>query len=315
MGLPRSGSSLLSHVLSQATDWYVFDDLYTARHAKGLGADFDSPLTPSQFEEMLHFLGWQIRARLLHTEYAKPACTIDEVEPMNDAIRACFKDSLPSWPRLQEEWMARLALRAGATRWGWKTPGAFRYLDKLKRVYPGLKVIYLMRRPEKALASYKHMDPSNKDGNPAQFHPVAYAIYWRMAGRSWQQAAQAGDDSTAFVTFEDLTADVAKTAKRLGTFLDSPLDSVTLPEKANSYFQGGVAKVGARQGLTGLEMRILTWIAGVERDHLFPNSPMDMPPLRGGDIVDFVKCSFVFTGYRLGLVFKRIRRRFFSPAS
>jgi hypothetical protein len=97
VGLPRSGSSLLSHVLSQATDWYVFDDLYTARQAQGLGADFDSPLTSSQFEEMLHFLGWQIRARLLHTEYAKPACTIDEVELMNDAIRACFKDSLPSW--------------------------------------------------------------------------------------------------------------------------------------------------------------------------------------------------------------------------
>ena len=179
-------------MLSQATDWYVFDDLYTARHAKGLGADFDSPLTPSQFEEMLHFLGWQIRARLLHTEYAKPACTIDEVEPMNDAIRARFKDSLPSWPRLQEEWMARLALRAGATRWGWKTPGAFRYLDELKRVYPDLKVIYLMRRPEKVLASYKHMDPSNKDGNPAQYHPVAHAIYWRMATRSWHQAEQAG---------------------------------------------------------------------------------------------------------------------------
>ena len=193
---------------------------------------------------------------------------------MNDAIRACFKDSLPSWPRLREGWMVRFALRAGATRWGWKTPGAFRYVDELKRVYPGLKAIYLMRRLERVLASCKHMDPSNKDGNPAQYHPVANAIYWRMFARSWQQAAQAGDDRNAFVTFEDLTADVAGTAKRLSTFLDSPLNSVTLPEMANSSFDGGVAKGGARQGLTGLEVRILQWIAGLERDHLFPDSPM-----------------------------------------
>ena len=40
VGLPLSGSSLLGHVLLQATDCYVFDDLYTARQAQELGANF-----------------------------------------------------------------------------------------------------------------------------------------------------------------------------------------------------------------------------------------------------------------------------------
>ena len=33
VGLPRSGSSFLSYVISQIDDWYVFDDLYLFRTA------------------------------------------------------------------------------------------------------------------------------------------------------------------------------------------------------------------------------------------------------------------------------------------
>ena len=33
VGLPRSGTSFLAHVLSAIDDWYVFDDLYCVQKA------------------------------------------------------------------------------------------------------------------------------------------------------------------------------------------------------------------------------------------------------------------------------------------
>ena len=39
VGMPRSGSSFLSHVLSQLPGWYVFDDLYLQDKVKEIGAE------------------------------------------------------------------------------------------------------------------------------------------------------------------------------------------------------------------------------------------------------------------------------------
>lgn len=310
VGLPRSGSSLLSHILSQASDWYVFDDLYTSRQAHALGASDTKPLTRSQFEGLLFFLGWQIRARLLFTDYAKPSCTEEEVEPMNDALRALYADRLPTWLELQEEWMARLALRAGATRWGWKQPGAFRMLDMLEKAYPGLKIVYLMRRPESVLASYKHMDPSNRDGDPRQYNAVAHSYYWRMAARSWIASHAADRPRTFFLRFEDMTADPQETGDRLAAFLGSEIGTVSLPEKPNSSFAGGVSKGRKRSGLTGLETRILRQIAGSERAALFPDKALDVPPLAAGDFADIVGRLYSFVSYRLYRLWRRVRARF-----
>lgn len=310
VGLPRSGSSLLSHIMSQAKDWYVFDDLYTSRQAHALGASDTRPMTRSQFEGLLYFLGWQIRARLQFTDYAKPACTLEEVEPMNDALRALYADRLPTWLELQEEWMARLALRAGATRWGWKQPGAFRMLDTLERAYPGLKTVYLMRRPETVLASYKHMDPSNRDGDPRQYNAIAHSFYWRYAARSWIASERAARDRTFYLRFEDMTADPQATGTRLAAFLGSQIETVSLPEKPNSSFAGGVARGGKRSGLTGLETRLLLAIAGRERKALFGDKALDIPPMALSDIGDILRRSFIFLSYRGGRLWRRVAARF-----
>ena len=309
IGLPRSGSSLLSHILSQVEDWYVFDDLYLSRHARQLGASDSHPMTRTQLKQLLHWLGWRIRARLQLSEYAKPGMTVEEIEPFNDALLALYAERLPTWQELQEEWMARLALRTGATRWGWKQPGAFRMLDTLNQAYPGLKTIYLMRRPESVLASYKYMDASNLDGDPRQYNIFAYSFYWRLAARSWIASKTGGRDRTFFLRFEDMTSDPQTTGERLAAFLESDIGDVSLPEKPNSSFAGGVSKGRKRSQLTGLETRILRSIAGRERDALFPDKPLEMPKLEVADLADIVGRFFVFLGYRIGLQRRRIMTR------
>ena len=295
VGLPRSGSSLLSQVMSELPGWYVFDDLYTSRAAKKAGV-FARPFDSQSLDALLHFLGWQIRARKRSGLYAIPAVEEDEIEPMNAALKAVFDGSGADWMDLQEEWLIRLAARQDCSNWGYKSPGAFRYLDKILTRHPKMKVVFLMRAPEGVLASYKHMPEDSQDGNPAQYHPITHAAYWRLAANSYQKALTTyGADRVMLVRFEDMISDPAATITGLAGFLDTPApENPTLPPQKNTSFPAG-----GRRGLTGLESKLVTAIAGGARSKLAFAPVEPGPGFAGSDLIDFVATSGRALGYRL----------------
>lgn len=302
VGLPRSGSSFLSHVMSQIPDWYVFDDLYVAREARALGVT--GPIDARRLDKLLHFLGWQIRARLRFGTYAIPNVAEDEIEPMNDALRDVFQDSGLDWADLQEEWLVRLAERAGARNWGYKQPGAFRQIDELLTTYPEMKAVFLMRAPEKVLASYKHMPADSQDGDPAQYHPLAHAAYWRMAAKAWPQAQARWPGRVMLLRFEDLVADPTKAARELASFLGTapPVGEVTPPPRPNTSFDGG-----KRKGLTRLEDGLTRAITGSAREALgFAPAPAPDGPFGIGD---FLRTTGTFLAFRSGKLVEAVKRR------
>lgn len=292
VGLPRSGSSFLSHILSQIPGWYVFDDLYTQRKAEELGVS--DPLTPGQLEEMMYFLGWQIRARLRFGLYAVPDVTEDEVPAMDAALTRAFTERPGSWAELQEDWMRRLAARAGCARWGYKLPGAFRQIPALLGHYPQARFLFILRNPYKVLASYKHMPATSQDGDPRRYHPLAYAVYWRMAARAYQRHSTTLGDRVSLVQFEDLVGAPQDTAARIAAFLDAPApETVHVPDKANTSFDAARKP----QALTGLEHWLIWRIAG--RDMTALGYTREKKPIRPGDLVDLVRVSLRFTGFHL----------------
>lgn len=305
VGLPRSGSSLLSQVMSELPGWYVFDDLYTSRAAKQAGV-FDKPFGKAALEDLLYFLGWQIRARKRHGLYAIPAVEEHEIEPMNAALLELFEDTGADWIDLEEEWLVRLAARRGCPNWGYKAPGAFRYLDRMLARHPNMKAVFLMRAPEAVLASYKYMPKTSQDGDPAQYHPVSHALYWRAAARAWRRAvATHGEDRIQLVRFEDMVVDPADTITRLATFLGTPVpDNPVLPGQKNTSFPSGT-----RRALTRLERGIVGAIAGKARADLGFGDPPDLPAFEGRDLVDFLRTGFRATRYRLGQGAATLRHR------
>ena len=116
VGLPRSGSTFLAHVLTSLRDWYVFDDLYFYQNVYNRRLHRDV-LGEEARRQLLNFLGWQLRARIrLESIYQRPNCAWDDVEKMEHAVAAALRDRPVRWHELMEEWLTRLAVHHGRSR-------------------------------------------------------------------------------------------------------------------------------------------------------------------------------------------------------
>lgn len=239
VGLPRSGSSFLSSVLSALDDLYVFDDLYLYQVVKGLNAE--GVLKPEQLKELVEVLGWSVRARIKHEQnFLKPQCSWDDVDKMVEAVLTTFKDRSIYWHQLLEEWLMRLALHHGKTIWGYKTPQDFMHMDMLADIFPGIRFVYIMRDPRRVMASMKYVN--SQDGDPQHYHPLAYALYWKMAYEKVQCFINSKKAPVHIVKFEELVADYNAEAKRLANFLGTTLSDQILFQGNNTSFSSNKRK-------------------------------------------------------------------------
>lgn len=253
VGLPRSGSSSLSDVLSQTGIYYVFDDLYLYREVQRLNAF--GPLSEDQLDKLLFFLGWQIRARIRFKPYAVPQMLQEDVDRMNEGIKAAFSGKTFDWSDLQREWLYRITLLNGSEHWGYNMPGAFRNLDYLIKVYPECRILFLFRDPNNVLSSYKHIK-DHRDGDYRRYHPVVYAVYWMRSVSTYFRFKKQMPDRVAHIRFEDMVADADMALAPLADFLGvEAVSSVKIPAKNTSFSKG-------RKALNGVETALLNLVAG-----------------------------------------------------
>ncbi|MEL7001384.1 MAG: sulfotransferase [Bacteroidota bacterium] len=307
VGLPRSGTSFLSHVLTAIENWYVFDDFYFRRKAIGFGVN--GSITPEQLKKLAHWLTWQVRARIKwENDFSKPLCTLEDMDRMQGLLFDTFVDSSLTWPELLEEFLVRFALLHGKTRWGYKAPGEFLHLEELLTLFPDTKFIFCLRDPRAVMASYKFLE--GKDGTKNVYHPIAYAKYWALAQQTLEQAQQNGLN-VELVLFEDAISNPIEVGKRLSTFLGSDLNETCLPEGANTSFRRG-----KRKNITQTEEWLCEKICGREMAKLGYSSHAPSPQL--SDLLDFLQTTLRFTSYQTrrvmysnharGAIFNVIRR-------
>lgn len=308
VGLPRSGTSFLSHALSQLPDYYVFDDLYVLTHPAARKAG-DATLTPGQLDKLLFYLGWHIRARHRFGSYAKPAVTDERAEDLNDALRATFRTAPGTVLDLQAEWLLRLAVAQGARRWGFKMPKAFLQAPRLFAAYEGMQLVYMMRQPEDVLASYKNMpDDPTGDGDPRRYHPLVYALYWRLAARSFEKMSRQFPGKVHLMRFHEFVADpLAQTNRLAGILNTEPLPRIEKPPKPNSSYRSKDGKV-ARRELTGLETRIVRLFCGRNIEALGFET-RGVPPLKLTDLADLLRTTVIWAGFHIRETVERLRKR------
>jgi len=302
VGLPRSGSSFLSHVLSQLPGWYVFDDLTLGSEVATIGAH--GALDQRSLDRLVEFLGWQVWARKKHGLYSVPAVEKHEVARMNDALRASFTGQEATSLDLQEEWLVRLAERNGCRHWGFKSPRAYRGIDRLFAAYPRMKGIFIMRRPDNVLSSYKNMPPDSQDGHPGNYHPLTHAWLWRSAADAWLDLSKRYPGRFLLVRFEDLVSNPQEVANRAAQFLGTEMPEVIhAPPRPNTSYTGTSIR-----RLTGLEHLILSSMVG-NRAHDLGFDGAAGPKVRFQDAGDLVATTARFATHRSRRVTRRLRAK------
>lgn len=258
VGLPRSGSSFLTHVLSTLKDLWVFDDLYVVQKAEAITF---GPMNDVQLERFIDRLAWETRARIKwEKDFETPPVTLDDIDRMELELLARRRGSAPLWHDIASEWLTELAGASHCAQWGYKTPQDFMHLERLHEVWPEAKFVHLLRDPRDIMRSYKNLDVwKGGDGDPRSYHPIAYALYWRMSQRYLVAAKWRGAPPVETVRFEDLIADPDAVADRLADFLSTHQMRSAVVDSHNSS-----RRSGPKRKLTDTESWICQRLAGAE---------------------------------------------------
>ena len=110
VGLPRSGSSFLAHVLSTLKDLWVFDDLYVVQKAEAITL---GPMDDEQLRQFVDRLAWETRARVKwEADFDAPQVTLDEIDVGEQALLDEYLGTAPQWTEVAERWVGSLAAAA-----------------------------------------------------------------------------------------------------------------------------------------------------------------------------------------------------------
>ncbi len=305
VGLPRSGSSFLSHVLCQLEDWYVFDDLYPYQQAKALGIDIAGKMTPGQFKQLLYILSWQARSQIKHNyDFFSTNCTLEDIDRLESAMQTTFADQPVSWSQFLEEWLMRFALHNDRHHWGYKTPQDFANMDELTDLFPGIRFIFIMRNPTKMMNSMKNL-PMQKggDGDPRQYHPIVYSLYWKMAYQKVQQFIQTRRAPVQIIKFEDLVKNPQEQAQAIADFLGTNVVNTLSTEQKNSSF-----KTTKKYEFTPTEAWISQKLIGKTILQSAGYS-LEETKFRIQDLPELLRVTTQFTYYQIQRVFSNKRGR------
>ncbi|MGD1897209.1 MAG: sulfotransferase [Phormidesmis sp.] len=310
VGLPRSGSSYLAHVLSCLDDWFIFDDLYPYQKAAiaNITPTDDLSTAPERLKKFINQLSWQLWAKIKYEEnFQVPDLSLEAPFEMEEAlITALQKQPSLTWPQVLEEWMMRLALHDNKHRWGYKTPQDFMHMDELAQLFPGVKFIYILRDPRNMMRSFKNLPrvktDGSQDGESRQYHPAVYALYWKNAYEKVQTFIQQGTAPVEVVKFEELVQAPEATAERLAAFLETTVSGNVITERTNAS-----AKNTPPVELTPTETLICEKITG--RSMQAAGYKLIQPTPKLLDIFDLLRTSATFTRYQIGRIITNKKAR------
>lgn len=288
VGLPRSGSTFLSHILGCLDDLFVFGDLYCVQRAQILRCS--GPLTSKQLDAYVDFLGQRTQVAIRHRIMFEPLpMTFDEVQMLCATVREVFRDVEVTWPEVVDEFFTRLARFHGRKRWGYKTPQDLHHIQLLRTMFPRVKFILLMRDPRHVMASFKFN--RGEDGYAGQYHPLVYIFYWKMAITTVTGACSRLSAPLCVMRFEDMVNSPESMADRLGEFLNTSLVRPISTARPNTSFASS-----DRKSINSTELWLCQKIAG---RLMAQNGYVEIPARpRLRDLFDLLATSLGFLKYQ-----------------
>ena len=239
VGLPRSGSTLLTRIINDSPDFYVLNDLYALQSVDSMDA-WDGFKSEADARAFIRHL----EAKVVRRSAVRTSATIANSARMTEAqldetllhLRA-GPISLEHWAGTLNDVMSYILDVVGKSRWGYNTPQDFRHVDRIMGTFPEAQIIFLLRDPRNTLLSYKHYPRASARG---RYHPAVQSSVWGAAVRSYQVAKRRYGSQILLVKYEDLVRSTAATVAVLNDFLRASIAVPNLAEiRANTSFKSG----------------------------------------------------------------------------
>ena len=210
VGAPRSGTTLLERMLGAhpaiaIADEIIFFDIIL--QARAQVPELNSA------ERIEHF--FDLLPTMDHVRYWSEA---DDV--LREVRRRLLADARPSYARFYRHFMEVRAQRAGATRFGEKTPWNIRHLPELRHMFPRGRIIHVVRDPRAVVASKIGLPRTSKD-------VLTNAVKWRLDLREasdFLDAAPGNRDGVLEIRYEDLVAQPRDVLQRVCEFIGELFD-------------------------------------------------------------------------------------------
>ncbi len=208
VGCPRSGTTLLYHMLSSAGG---FANYRSESNVFNLLAPKFGGLHSTRDRKAL--LNVWLKSKLFRVSRLDPteisASILSDCRSAGDFLRIV---------------MQKIARSQGATRWADCTPEHLLYMRKIKSQIPNALFIHLIRDGRDVALSYikqgwSHPLPWDRDD------PLSVAgLYWEWLIRHGREQAKYLGADYREIRFEDLVAKPRETLSELGAFIDHDLD-------------------------------------------------------------------------------------------
>lgn len=237
VGMPRSGSTLLTRILNESPELFVVNDFYYLQYLESINA-FDakkSELNEHLSEEILE----RIKARIEKEDSPKLECglflSVDDEKRLESFVKNELQKDKYNWSELLEQIMSFAAGLLKKKIWGYNTPQDYLYLDILEQNFPNAKFIFMMRDPRSVLRSYKNVT-SNGYHETNRYHPVVQTLAWRTSIRSFLKRKD--KNNYLLIRYEDLIANPETEISRLKQFLKVDFSSIDINKLgSNSSFK------------------------------------------------------------------------------
>jgi hypothetical protein len=273
VGLPRSGSTLLTRIINESDDHYILNDLYVLQliDAQNSWSAFGNVEQALAVKKLLRDM---VRHR---SAVHSPKGIANSAEMTPEQLDTALKniDALPpqaddksydgDWASLIHSVISIAAEVLGKTGWGWNTPQDYHHADHLVEKWPDVRIVFIMRDPRSTLKSYKFY-PKKPAAN--RYHPVAQSYAWRNAARAWTALKKRYPVNLHLVRYEDIVEQTKPELLALNAFLPAAIDpNLNLESLGNN--SSFTAKNGAAPRiLSPLELWINDSILHTERMNL-----------------------------------------------
>jgi hypothetical protein len=222
LGCPRSGTTLLYHMLLSAEDFAIYRAESNVFNL--LGPHFKGMRTIKDRQDLLQI--W-LRSKLFQVSGLDP-------EGISDKILSNCRNEGDFLRIVMEE----VADKQGARRWADCTPDHLLYMREIKRLIPNALFVHIIRDGRDVALSYVQQNWSHPfPWDKSELLGVA-GLYWEwVVGKGRELGKLLGGDYRE-VRFEDLIANPERTLAELGVFIEHDLNY----EKIQRAAIGSVSK-------------------------------------------------------------------------